>query len=316
MDKIPDEELIKAGIEKAGEPLYKDAVHPGAQELGQAVGTILGLLNTLLTPIALVNLRVKAIYERVSEKLKKGAEKIPPERQVEPPLDVIVPALEAVKCVEDKKLQDMFVELLVSSIDSEKQSGAHKAFVKILEELSSYDAWLLKQIYERKYNVAIKSIHSSFAPLSMCSCIMGGDDIGFEGPPISINSMDNLLRLKLINLERITYEKWEQYIFIFKAHPDVEHYLKEEMIRLEVFKHYSQGVAEQFFAYHEPSCMMSSLFGYNFCRTCIPNLNIRSDLSTWTSTSSSTRTTSVPSTARTWPPSSCSSAAASPLAPS
>ena len=105
MDKLPGEELIKAGIEKISEPLYKDAVQPGAKELGQAVGTILGLLNTLLTPIALVNLRVKAIYERMSEKLKKGAEEIPPERQVEPPLEIIGPVLEKVKYIVELRLK-------------------------------------------------------------------------------------------------------------------------------------------------------------------------------------------------------------------
>ena len=105
MDERLGEELIKAGIEKVGEPLYKDAVQPGAKELGQAVGTILGLLNTLLTPIALVNLRVKAIYERMSEKLKKGAEEIPPERQVEPPLEIIGPVLEKVKYIVELRLK-------------------------------------------------------------------------------------------------------------------------------------------------------------------------------------------------------------------
>jgi len=129
MDKLPGEELIKAGIEKVGEPLYKDAVQPGAQELGQAVGTILGLLNTLLTPIALVNLRVKAIYERVSESMDN---------------------LVRLKMINLKRVSDSRIKELV--FDNPRNSGEdgnlsffwteeHAEFIRIINEAIESGTW-------------------------------------------------------------------------------------------------------------------------------------------------------------------------------
>jgi len=146
-------EIVKKAIEVAGPEFYKDAMSAPAKELGQALSTMLGLVNTVFTPVALLNLHVKANYERVSKKLKERAAEIPPERRAEQlPLEVIGPALEAVKYVSDETLQDMFVELLASTMDSEKQSKTHRAFVKILEEISPLEANMLKKIWYKTIN--------------------------------------------------------------------------------------------------------------------------------------------------------------------
>ena len=287
MDKIPGEELIKAGIEKVGEPLYKDAVQPivqpAAKQLGQAADTILGLLNTILMPIALVNLRVKAIYDRVHKKLEEGVKEIPPERRVEPPLYIVIPVIETVKSVEDKALQNMFVELLLSSMDSERQSKAHRAFVKILEEMSSYDAWMLKQIHAGEYDIAVcHDVPKKYTYQH------GKEKSAFPVLPVVIaywkdqicchqagSSIDNLLRLKLINVDR--FEKKYFISIMNKLTRRSDEDINGFALRKYGFKRYDELeyrdieiFYDHFMSAYKPSYMYITSFGADFCRTCIP----------------------------------------------
>jgi len=137
------------GIKQVGQvvpDVYKDAVQPAAQAGGHALGTLMNAFNMLLAPLERAQLRSEAKTERLRQELARGFEEIPEERRVEPPLEIVGPALESLKYVEDETLQDMFVQLLIASMDSERQSMAHRAFVKILEELSPSEARALSFI--------------------------------------------------------------------------------------------------------------------------------------------------------------------------
>ena len=153
MDKLPGEELIKVGIEKVGEPLYKDAVQPAAQAGGHALGTLMNVFNLLFAPLERANMRSQAKTERLRRELEKGYEEIPEKQRVEPPLEVVGPALESMKYVEDEKLQKMFIELLLASMDSERQGRSHRAFVKILEEINSLEAKMVRAIAEEEFAI-------------------------------------------------------------------------------------------------------------------------------------------------------------------
>jgi len=69
---MTEEELAKLATEVAKElakDIYGDALKPGMTQIGKAIETVLGLGNTVLTPIAMVNDKVKHIRERNLVKL-------------------------------------------------------------------------------------------------------------------------------------------------------------------------------------------------------------------------------------------------------
>lgn len=65
---------------------------------------------------------------------------------MEPDIQIVAPALEASKyCVEKEELRKMFVNLIASSINSDKVASVHPIFNDIIRKLSSTDALLLRQ---------------------------------------------------------------------------------------------------------------------------------------------------------------------------
>lgn len=195
----PTATVIIEGIKVVGQvvpDVYRDAVQPTAQASGHALGILMNVFNLLLAPLERAQIRSESKTERLRRELAKGFEEIPIERQQEPPLEIIGPALETLKYVEDEVLQNMFVKLLLSSMNSETQSSTHQAFVKIISELSSFDAAMLKRIYAEDIRYAYEKnvdgigIICTFTPPGSYT----QDEILVQ------RSLDNFERLNLIRI--------------------------------------------------------------------------------------------------------------------
>lgn len=87
-------------------------------------------------------LRYAVELENYSRELHEKIDAIPNEKRVEPDIQIIAPALEASKyCVEKEELREMFVNLIASSISSDKAVSVHPIFTDIIGKLSSTDAF-------------------------------------------------------------------------------------------------------------------------------------------------------------------------------
>ncbi len=89
------------------------------------------------------------LTEKILAKLENLAadarDKVPDGDRVEPPRPFAGPLLEAAKHhTERGLLRDMFCELLSKGMDAKQQYKAHPAFVRVLEQLSSDEAVLLR----------------------------------------------------------------------------------------------------------------------------------------------------------------------------
>jgi len=297
MDKLPGEELIKAGIEQVGKEVYDD-VRPPVQAASHALTTLMNAFNLLLAPLERAQLRSEAKTERLRQELARGFEEIPEERRVEPPLDVVGPALESLKYVEDETLQDMFVRLLVASMDKETQSATHRAFVKIIEELSPYDAWMLKNIAHEygRFIIAVKfgeilfterktiGSHTSYVPFALLLTQRNFDRDSFLNSHYKAErSIDNLVRLKIINLKRISDSRIKElvlsyphsgendnlYFYWTEEHADFIRIISEaiEDGTWKIWGFEFDDVLEDFL---ETTEIELSAFGQDFCTTCIP----------------------------------------------
>jgi len=142
-------------IKAVGQDVYRDAVQPAAQAGGHALGTLMNAFNMLLAPLERAQLRSEAKTERLRQELTDGFKEIPEERRVEPPLEIVGPTLESLKYVTDEELQKLFVQLLVSSMDSKQQSATHRAFVKVLQELNPVEAKMIKQATDNEMTIAV-----------------------------------------------------------------------------------------------------------------------------------------------------------------
>lgn len=126
--------------------IYKDSLKPAAQEVGKGLETVARTINIALLPVSGLVWgfdKLEAyVKQRMEEKFSGKKENI-----VSPPPNVAVPLLEALRYTAfQEELREMYINLLSTSMDSERAENAHPSFVEILKQISPDEAKLLSYI--------------------------------------------------------------------------------------------------------------------------------------------------------------------------
>jgi hypothetical protein len=143
-------ELLPALAEAAKEQgllkeVYGDLAKPGVIQVGKALSTVIGLGNTILWPIQLLNERARIALDANLERYRQKLAEVPQEKIAPVPPEVGVPIAEKLSYVQDVDLKELYVNLLAKGSVLETQSQAHPSFVNVINNLSPDEAALLKQ---------------------------------------------------------------------------------------------------------------------------------------------------------------------------
>jgi hypothetical protein len=141
-------DLIKEIIQSPGllKEIYGDLAKPGVSQVGKALSTVVGLGNTILWPVALLNEKAKISLENNLNKYRERLKDIPEENITEVPPEVGVPIAEKLAYVSNEELSDMYVELLAKASSIDLASQAHPSFVNAINNFSPDEAILLNAI--------------------------------------------------------------------------------------------------------------------------------------------------------------------------
>lgn len=142
-------EIVKANVDLLRE-VYTDLAKPGVKQVGRSLDAILGLGNTVLWPILLVNEKSRMALENNLEKYRKKLESTPEEKVVRVSPEVGVPIAEKISYVEDPDLSEMYLELLAKASKSDSANQAHPSFVNTINNLSPDEALILDAIKDFK----------------------------------------------------------------------------------------------------------------------------------------------------------------------
>ncbi|HEY1129151.1 MAG TPA: DUF4393 domain-containing protein [Roseateles sp.] len=129
------------------ETIYADLAQPGVRQVGKALETSLGLGNTLLIPISLVNERARILFTQNMDKYRKEMETVPEDEVIPAAPEIAVPIIEKLTYVSDEKLSDLYTKLLASASDKRRVKNAHPSFVNVINNISPDEAILLPRIY-------------------------------------------------------------------------------------------------------------------------------------------------------------------------
>ena len=158
--------------------VYGDLAKPGVKQVGKSLGTIIGLGNTILWPVALTNEKARIALENNLEKYRKRLESTPIEDVTEVTPEIGVPIGEKITYVTNEELSDMYVELLAKASIKSSVSLAHPGFVNVINNLSPDEAILLKAIrnesafpfievrVHEKGKTAWNTLNRAYSPLS------------------------------------------------------------------------------------------------------------------------------------------------------
>ena len=126
---------------------YKDGLSPSVTELGSISQDILKALHLALAPVQFL----AAVQDRYVAFLKKSVSRVPDDRRISPPPQIIGPVLEGIKYEpEGSTIEAMFSELLSRGMDRERVNEAHPAFPYLIRQLAADEADIIRFIVERK----------------------------------------------------------------------------------------------------------------------------------------------------------------------
>jgi hypothetical protein len=121
--------------------VYTDLAQPTVKEVGNTVSRI---VHNLLVPVRGLCWGIEKIEKCVNEGLEKRLANVKPEKLHTPEPEIAVPLLQALTyTAQNEILREMYLNLLASTMNSEKDNISHRAFVQIINQLSPMEARLL-----------------------------------------------------------------------------------------------------------------------------------------------------------------------------
>lgn len=137
-----DPELIKNAVELV-KLTYADLLQPSFRQVGKALGTVLGLGNTVLLPIKMLNEKVEARFNHHLDMYRAKLDHIPDDEIVPVHPEIGVPILERFTYVQNEELSKMFVNLLANASSAETMNLAHPSFVWAVDNLTPDEAKII-----------------------------------------------------------------------------------------------------------------------------------------------------------------------------
>ncbi|RYD19664.1 MAG: DUF4393 domain-containing protein [Verrucomicrobiaceae bacterium] len=141
--------------------IYTDLAKPAAHEAGEAIGTVIGLFNNVvLHPLKRANIHFKYKLEEFRNELNQKLEAVPLNQIRTPELVIAGPTIEALRyTIDAKDLREMYLNLLVTSMNAKTANEAHPSFVTIIKEMSPQDAVLFSTISNSREQILTHCLH-------------------------------------------------------------------------------------------------------------------------------------------------------------
>lgn len=131
--------------------VYKDLARPGVQQVGQALATVLGLGNTVLLPIKLLNEKANALFSNHMEKYRQRLADIPAENIIEVAPEIGVPIIEKLEKTSNETISELYINLLANASNVDTVDATHPRFIPIIESLTSDEAKILESFRDPMY---------------------------------------------------------------------------------------------------------------------------------------------------------------------
>ena len=212
---------------------YDDVAHPTAKSVGNTLSLIPRTIGVWLGKwekwILNGEYAIKETEKLLAEKLKD----IPEEKIVEPEPYVAVPAIQQLSySIDNSDLREMYANLLAASMNSDMKWSVHPSFVDIIRQLTPDEAKLLKYLSAHPEQPFINVIHKLAKNAGYVEIIRRFTNIA-EGVCDNANGiyayLDNLERLKIIEIPSGVYFKDDKLYFSLENHPTIKGIMSQSL---------------------------------------------------------------------------------------
>ncbi|HCR3184436.1 TPA: DUF4393 domain-containing protein [Morganella morganii] len=129
-------------------PLDESTKNTAGGEIGKTIVTLTKAINVALTPVSLTIFGYEKIKGFIETTLKEKLSKVPEENIIPPKGNIVGPALENLKYLDENKedlsIKNMYANLIANAINKETKDSIHPAFVDIIKQLENNDVMLLE----------------------------------------------------------------------------------------------------------------------------------------------------------------------------
>ncbi len=137
-----------------------------------------------------------------------------PTRRV--PLNIAIPLLQAASMEEDDLLREMWARLLVNAMDADRNVEMRRAFIDILESLTSLDAQILEKISSACGDDAQEGVNSEEIAAQLVSeGILQEDEVidaAADADSAKAKRRNDAFAISLLNLQRLGCIRDEAYL--------------------------------------------------------------------------------------------------------
>jgi len=194
---------LAGGVGKAIETvpdLYDDALKPVTQESGKTLALIPRTINAALVPLRQWIANKEYNLAETEKLLAKKLEHVGEDKIVTPEAYIAVPAIQAISySMNSEELRNLYANLLAKAMNIDTKDLVHPSFVEIIKQMSPLDAKVFRFLAERKINPCINVLYGT-KETGYVTLFTNITDIPFSSPNLVGLSIDNLLRLKLLNM--------------------------------------------------------------------------------------------------------------------
>lgn len=127
------DDLLEKVVLQVADKAYDDALSPALRETGTFGQDLMKTARLVLFPIQFA----AAYQDRFANYLDRAIRKVPTENRVQPVESLLLPIAEKLKYQEETNpLAELYINLLARSMDKERASEAHPAFIHIISQLA------------------------------------------------------------------------------------------------------------------------------------------------------------------------------------
>lgn len=213
--------------------LYKDAMRPIVKPVGEILGFLPRTLKLALSSWEKWLINGEETIRLTAESVREKLQALPVENLVEPEPYVAIPAMQQLSyCVNNEELRELYANLLVSSMNTDKKWQVHPSFVDIIKQITPDEAKLLKQFLPTTVqNYPLMDVRLENQQEEGNVLYSNFTDIGLDLIDVSKNIglyIDNFVRLKIIEIppariyaDSATYERLKQHPILQSHVPDI-----------------------------------------------------------------------------------------------
>ena len=184
--------------------ILENALSDPAKEVGKMLSNVFYVVFSPINfPADKYRLKQSKNLEAYAKSLEEEINKVPSENLVEPPLNIVGPALEASKYyIDEDYLRKMFSKIIASSMDIKKVGQVHPSFIEIIKQLDGLDASNMKLIGYRQ-SLPIVRYQVIFEDQSVVNHLENVfiENSSYDNLKTSSSSISNLERLGLISID-------------------------------------------------------------------------------------------------------------------